>query len=159
MDKKQNDKHQRTKFWLRIIALCLLVAGITLTVIGFSHFGNFDTNLFSLTFVGLPCTMAGFALTVISFSQSLSRFFKNEHAPIVNEYSQDISPAIRNYASALKEGFTNDEEIVCSCGKRNQKDDKFCSECGKALQRVCPACGKIMESDDKFCSDCGQKLE
>ena len=153
-----NKKHQKIRLLLRMIAILLLVGGLTLSIIGFLHFGNFDSNLFLLTMLGLPCLGCGIGLLFFSFGQSISRFIKNEQAPIVNELSKDISPAIQNYASAVKDELFNKDEIVCSCGNRNQKDDKFCSECGKALQSVCPTCGKVVEADDKFCPACGQKL-
>ena len=151
--------HKQIKLLLRGIGLFLLLSGITLCIIGFMNFGNFESDLFMLTILGFPCIAFGIGMIVFSFSQNIARFIKNEYAPVVNEWSKDISPALENYASAIKDGLFNNDEIICTCGKRNQKDDKFCSECGKALQSICSACGKVIETDNKFCSACGQKLE
>ncbi len=35
----------------------------------------------------------------------------------------------------------------------------FCSNCGSALARSCPACGAANEPDDRFCGDCGAPLD
>ena len=62
-----NKSHKRTKMILRAFGLVLLVGGITLTIIGFMHFGDFDNNLFMLTMAGLPCTGGGIGLTLYPF--------------------------------------------------------------------------------------------
>ena len=153
-----NNKNKRTKIIFRCIGLSMLIIGLTLAIIGFANFGNFESNLFFLSFLGLPCLAVGIGLTVFSFQQNIARFVKNEHATIVNELSEDISPAIKNYTSAFKEGIQEGDAIVCICGNRNRKEDKFCSSCGKTLQSVCPNCESKVETDDRFCSACGTKL-
>ena len=153
-----NNQHKKNKLILRIVSILVLVAGLTLSIIGFSHFGDFESDLFMLTMLGLPCVALGIFLLLVSFGQSISRFVKNEHTPIINEYSKDVSPAIRNYAMAVKEGLGDNDGVICSCGNHNDKNNKFCSACGKALQIVCPACGKNVETEDKFCPNCGEKL-
>ena len=152
------NKHKQTKIILRLVGFILLTAGLTLSIIGFLNFGNFDSNLFMLTLIGLPCLGFGFALVTASFRQNIARYIKNEHAPIINEFSEDISPAVRNYASAVKEGMTNANAITCACGANNEPDAKFCKACGKALRRTCQNCGKEIASESNFCSECGQPL-
>ena len=154
-----NKSHKRTKMILRAVGLVLLVGGITLTIIGFMHFGDFDNNLFMLTMAGLPCTGVGIGLTVFSFSQEISRYTKNEQVPVLNELAQDISPAIQTYAASVKEGFTSEPKTVCECGASNDSNAKFCSNCGKALQKACVSCGKQLTMQDKFCPECGTKIE
>ncbi|MBR3863383.1 MAG: zinc ribbon domain-containing protein [Clostridia bacterium] len=151
-------KQKYTRIILRCVGLALLLGGITLTVIGYANFGNFDNNLFGLIFLGLPCFAFGLGLTVFSFSQSIARFVKNEHAPILNELSEDINPAIKNYARAVREGMEGGDTVLCECGTPNQTTDKFCSECGKALQAACPKCGAQLATTHKFCPTCGEKL-
>ena len=154
-----NKSHKRTKMILRAVGLVLLVGGITLTIIGFMHFGDFDSNLFMLIMIGLPCLIIGIGLTVFSFLQEISRYTKNEQVPIINEHAQDISPAIQTYAASVKEGFTGDPKTVCECGASNDSTAKFCSNCGKALQKACVSCGKQLTMQDKFCPECGTKIE
>ena len=154
-----DNRHKRTKMILRAVGLVLLVGGITLTIIGFMHFGDFDSNLFMLTLAGLPCTGGGIGLTLSSFSQNIARYVKNEQIPVLNELAQDISPAVQTYAASVKEGFTADEKTVCECGASNDSTAKFCSNCGKALQKACVSCGKQLTMQDKFCPECGTKVE
>ena len=127
------NKQKLTKFLLAIIGCTLLIAGIVLSAIGFANFGNFDNNLFSLTFIGLPCLVFGVGIIVFSFSQNIARFIKNEHAPVINEFAEDISPAIKTYTSAVKDGFTEQDAKLCTCGNKNPKDAAFCNKCGTKL--------------------------
>ena len=154
-----NNQRKQTKLILRIIGFALLVVGLTLSAIGFANFGNFENNLFLLTFIGLPCTAVGIGFAVFSFSQDIARFIKNEHAPIINELSKEISPAIENYASAVKDGFLDDNTKLCSCGNKNPMNAKFCSNCGSELVIVCPNCKTTMNPKSKYCNECGTKLD
>ena len=155
--------HRQVKLLLRTIGIILLVGGLTLTVIGFMNFGNFENNLFMLVMLGIPCIGLGIGLTVFSFTQSISRYIKNEHAPIVNELAEDITPAIRSFAKATKDGFTGNPPRVCAkCGNQLDTDDAFCSNCGQDItvqNKFCSKCGAGIETDDKFCSKCGAPLE
>ena len=125
-----NKKNSHIKIILRIIGFSLIIIGLILTVIAFVNFGNFDSNLFMLNFIGLPCVGIGIGITFFSFSQSIARFIKSEHAPVINEYAKDISPAITSYTSAIKDGLADNNTKVCECGAKNPTDAKFCNECG-----------------------------
>ena len=46
-----------------------------------------------------------------------------------------------------------------SCGKSVPADDRFCANCGTAVQRVCPSCGVARPGNDLFCSHCGTRME
>ena len=163
MDKKQNDQHQKTKKTLKIIGISLIIFGGVMTAIGlidfFSSFNSFDMpTKFWCAFVGLPCIGIGSSVTSVAYKQEISRYMKNEGVPVVNEASEELSPAIRSVTTAIKESLNGNDGVVCSCGNRNDKGDKFCSACGKPLQTVCPACGEKAEADDNFCPNCGEKL-
>lgn len=128
-----NNQNKLIKLILRIVGFALLIIGLVLAIIGFANFGNFESNLFFLTFIGLPCIAFGIGLTVFSFSQSIARFVKNEYAPVINELAEDISPAITTYTSAVKYGLENNDTKLCECGTKNPTDAKFCNNCGAKL--------------------------
>ena len=45
------------------------------------------------------------------------------------------------------------------CGEPQEKPgNKFCSACGGALVKKCPACQAELKSSSKFCPECGQKI-
>ena len=52
------------------------------------------------------------------------------------------------------------ETVTCpNCGTViNHKSPKFCPECGKPFERVCPKCGSKVVEGAKFCMECGEKL-
>ena len=51
---------------------------------------------------------------------------------------------------------TNNNTWNCVCGAKNE--GKFCSNCGKPKEKVCPKCKTINEGTSKFCKECGEKL-
>ena len=71
-----------------------------------------------------------------AFKQEISRYLKNESVPVINEASEELSPAIKNVASAVKQGLSEDS------------DKKYCT-----------ACGAKIETNDRFCGQCGNKLD
>lgn len=67
----------------------------------------------------------------------------------------------------LPAGDGDGESYLCSkCGKRAKASDKFCNECGGAIEKraaekaeyACTKCGKAATEKDKFCSDCGGEI-
>lgn len=50
--------------------------------------------------------------------------------------------------------------VACwNCGFQNPAGAKFCANCGKAQQSVCPECGTPIVEGAKFCSNCGIPLK
>jgi class 3 adenylate cyclase/tetratricopeptide (TPR) repeat protein len=45
-----------------------------------------------------------------------------------------------------------------SCGHENPEGQKFCGQCGTALQAPCPTCGAQNPPGQKFCGECGMAL-
>lgn len=45
-----------------------------------------------------------------------------------------------------------------TCGTTNEQGFSFCSNCGSALERVCPNCATTNGPDFNFCSNCGTAL-
>jgi class 3 adenylate cyclase len=49
--------------------------------------------------------------------------------------------------------------VVCnSCGTDAPAGNRFCSECGNALERSCPSCAARVDASAKFCAACGTDL-
>ena len=164
MENNQNNKHEQTKKKLKIIGVALLIIGGIFTLVGFINFfasfgGDSMPNLFWCTFIGLPMLGIGSMLTTMGYKQEISRYIKNESIPVLNEAGEELSPAIRAVTNAVKEGLCEEtQQIRCNCGNYNDKTDKFCSNCGKALTYTCPQGNVKLEPDDKFCKQCGTKL-
>ena len=161
MDKKE--KHERTKRILKIVGPIVAAAGLILAVVGFvSFFSSFGDDgmpsLFWCAFVGMPVFVIGLGITFTAFRREIATYQKNESAPVVNEFAEDIKPAVQSVASAVR-GETAAEGRICpQCGEQNGADAKFCQNCGSALQKVCPACGNSADAKAKFCDNCGHRF-
>ena len=47
--------------------------------------------------------------------------------------------------------------VICPvCRAENERDAKFCEQCGGALARACAHCQKPLSPKARFCSACGQ---
>ncbi|MCL2111455.1 MAG: SPFH domain-containing protein [Clostridiales bacterium] len=54
----------------------------------------------------------------------------------------------------------NPDDIVCGgCEARIAKGTKFCPECGERLAKVCQKCDAELSENVKFCPECGEKAE
>ena len=160
MDKKE--KHERTKRILKIVGPIVAAAGLILAVVGFvSFFSSFGDDgmpsLFWCAFVGMPVFVIGLGITFTAFRREIATYHKNESAPVINEFAEDIKPAVQSVASAVRE--TAAQDAICpDCGEKNDADAKFCKNCGAALRKVCPHCGEQNDADAKFCKSCGKSL-
>lgn len=159
---EQQQKHQRTKRVLKIVGAVVAVCGLALAVTGladfFSSFGSGDPpKLFWCAFVGFPMLAIGVALLLFGFRKEIARYVKNEATPIFNEAAREIRPGVSDMASAARQGFAEGVPYP-QCGAANDRDAKFCKECGAPLRRVCPACGNEVSADAKFCDGCGKPL-
>lgn len=160
MDKKE--KHERTKRILKIVGPIVAAAGLILAVVGFvSFFSSFGDDgmpsLFWCAFVGMPVFVIGLGITFTAFRREIATYQKNESAPVINEFAEDIKPAVQSVASAVRE--TAAQDAICpDCGEKNDADAKFCKNCGAALRKVCPDCGEQNDAEAKFCKSCGKSL-
>ena len=160
MDKKE--KHERTKRILKIVGPIVAAAGLILAVVGFvSFFSSFGgdgmPSLFWCAFVGMPVFVIGLGITFTAFRREIATYHKNESAPVINEFAEDIKPAVQSVAPAVRE--TAAQDAICpDCGEKNDADAKFCKNCGAALRKVCPDCGEQNDADAKFCKSCGKSL-
>lgn len=159
----QKAKHEKTKKKLKIIGPCLLGAGLIFVITGLVDvIISFTSNdmtmpkMFWCLFIGFPMTAIGLMLTLVGFNREVSRYMKNEQVPVANEMGEEISPAIKAVASAVK---STEEKSRCPyCGAETEKDSKFCPECGKQLKKTCSSCGETVDGDSKYCDNCGAKL-
>ena len=160
MDKKE--KHERTKRILKIVGPIVAAAGLILAVVGFvSFFSSFGgdgmPSLFWCAFVGMPVFVIGLGITFTAFRREIATYHKNESAPVINEFAEDIKPAVQSVGSPVRE--TAAQDAICpNCGEKNDADAKFCKNCGAALRKVCPDCGEQNDADAKFCKSCGKSL-
>ncbi|MDR3263301.1 MAG: zinc ribbon domain-containing protein [Clostridiales bacterium] len=160
------EKHQRTKAILKIVGPIVLGVGIIMVIIGFVDFfsamGRFGApKFFWLFFAGFPFLGIGGVLTMTAFRSEIVSYHTREAAPVINEFSENVVPAVKNFASAVKEGIsgTKDTALICpTCGEKNQTDAKFCNTCGAPLKSVCTKCGEENAPASMFCKACGEKL-
>ena len=136
MDKKE--KHERTKRILKIVGPIVAAAGLILAVVGFvSFFSSFGgdgmPSLFWCAFVGMPVFVIGLGITFTAFRREIATYHKNESAPVINEFAEDIKPAVQSVASAVRETAAAQDAICPHCGEQNDADAKFCKSCGKSL--------------------------
>lgn len=53
-----------------------------------------------------------------------------------------------------------ENEIICpNCNSANNKNTKFCGNCGSPLTATCPNCGASVGLDTKFCNQCGNPMK
>lgn len=160
-----DNNHENIKRKLRIAGFILLAVGAVFAIIGFVDFFSVFTSgggmprLFWMLFLGLPMVGVGIMLLSLGYKREISKYFKNESVPVINEAADELTPAIKSIKRALKDDEPQKDEITCKCGARNPAGMRFCGQCGKPLVRVCPHCGDIAEPDDNFCGKCGKPLD
>ena len=132
------NKHEKNKRTLKIVGICVLSIGFILAAIGFiSFFSSFSTgetpDYFWCAFLGLPMLAFGGMISMLAFKREIAQYVKNESVPVINDASEELSPAVRNVASAMKDGFEGDKIPCPHCGKQLEKDSVFCNACGKRI--------------------------
>lgn len=164
---EEKARHAKIKRTLKTIGFILLGAGIVLDIVFFVDMFTSEgmPQLFFLGIIGLPMTAFGAMFLIWGYQREISRYAKNEGVPIVNDAAQELKPAVKAVAEAVKEAdgeakVDKGKTTVCpACGKVNQPQNKFCDGCGARLYKICPACGAKQDADDVFCGECGAKLD
>lgn len=179
------ENHQKVKGKLKTAGKILLsvgivisITGIILLILGFANFGDFSSNIDMVLFIvggflfaiGFAILGIGIYATFFAHAREIGSYTASSVAPVLKETTEYIAPAINNsvgnLAESISEGVASGkakektETITCQeCGEKNEKDSKFCSNCGKSLdtEKFCSNCGKKIENDDNFCPHCGQK--
>lgn len=78
------------------------------------------------------------------------------------EKMEEIDSSIQQMEELLKqEELKNKGKNVCACGYKLKPQDRFCPNCGEAVQRdtVICSCGTEIKRDSKFCNTCGRSME
>lgn len=140
-----NDKHLKNKKLFKILGISFSIIGLVCVIIGmlsfFKGFNNMEApKLFYFCFIGIPFLGIGINLFTLGFKGEILKYIKN----VVDAVKDDSG--------------NNTNSIVCSCGTSNDKNSKYCKNCGKPLYTVCPNCGANCPIDSKYCNNCGSKL-
>jgi ribosomal protein L40E len=158
-------RHLKIKKIMTIVGAAMLLVGLILIIVFFidfvrsvssSKFG--PPELFWLSFIGFPMAAIGGSVLLAARRGDIAKFSMRENSTVVNEYSERIAPAARNFASAAREGFLDDaDKVVCAkCGEKSDSDAAFCTACGAELKTVCNRCGGKNDANAKFCKHCGE---
>ncbi|MGB0768126.1 MAG: double zinc ribbon domain-containing protein [Phycisphaeraceae bacterium] len=177
------DKHRSNRSILRIIGPLVLIAGIILTLIGFSTFvtgfGQSESfgapppgfKRFFLAFLGLPMIAFGAAMTKFAFMGAVARYASSEIAPVgkdtanymIDGTKDAVSGLAQSVGSGLAAGLTGQatdiETVACpGCDEACDSGARFCSQCGTAIpgEVRCERCGAMNEPDARFCDQCGR---
>lgn len=163
MDKKNlsTEETKKMKKRFRKIGKILLTFGIIFSVTGLisffiamSSFGS--PTLFFLCFIGFPMIAVGITLLRMGYIGEMARYTSSEVSPVakdtINYILDGTSESINNVVH--KEG-----KVQCpNCHEMNDKDAKFCDNCGKGLKTICRYCGIENDGDAKYCKSCGKSL-
>jgi len=164
--------HDTKRNTLRVAGVVILVCGLIFTGLAFLSFmfamvTRSIPYLFPLGFIGLPLIFVGAVMCQFGFMGKVQRYAAGETMPVqkdvVNYMAEGTQDGVRTIARAVGEGLgmTPDTQLKCpKCGKTNDADAKFCSECGAAVgkSKVCPACKEMNDAGAKFCDNCGKAI-
>jgi hypothetical protein len=165
--------HDSKRNTLRVAGVVILVIGLACTGLAFlsfifAMFTHSIPYLFPLGFIGLPLMFVGTVMCMFGFMGKVQRYAAGEAAPVqkdvVNYMAEGTQDGVRTMACAVGEGLgiaAPDARTKCpQCGKSNDADAKFCSECGAAVgkSKACPACSEMNDVTAKFCDNCGKAI-
>ncbi|MBB3206396.1 RNA polymerase subunit RPABC4/transcription elongation factor Spt4 [Rhodopirellula rubra] len=167
-EEKINPGHTQVRGVLRVVGPLILLVGILFTIVGlgsfFSSFGGFEPpRYFWCGFVGLPLMFVGAVMTQVAYVGAIARYHAGEIAPVgkdtFNYMAEGTQGGVKTMASALaaglSEGISGDKIGCPQCGNANDRQAKFCDECGSSLSKSCSSCGEVNDGDAKFCDGCG----
>lgn len=171
-----NSHQNPTRDFFRLLGPIVLATGGLLTLIGFVSFfsafgGGGMPQYFWCAFVGLPLVAAGAFLCKLGYLGAMTRYVAGEVAPVgkdvVNYMARETKGSVKDVASAMAEGLRtglHGAEAIprecASCRTRNDRDARFCKQCGMVLEDkiLCAHCGKSCGCDSRYCTDCGKAI-
>ena len=135
MANTQNNSPNKARIIIKIVGVILLLCGLTLIVWGTVDFikalqrRDFP-SLFWLIMLGFIFLGIGGGFTMSGFRKEIQNAIAKHQAAVLNEtiknFPLETTPPLN---VPLKEETGN----VCTCGTRNDKNAKFCDQCGKKL--------------------------
>jgi hypothetical protein len=176
MNPQRDPSHQAVRSFLRLVGPLMILAGLILTIIGFSSFfSNFNSfpsgsgphftepggmaSRFWCAFVGIPLLAAGIGLTKFAFLGAAARYVSNEVSPVAKDTASYLlkgtKGAVREVAAAVADGIRAGSAgepgaagLRCPrCGGANGDDASFCKACGATLVKA-KACLQCGRSND-----------
>lgn len=69
-----------------------------------------------------------------------------------------IAPTVGGMMQNANVNNTQPQKTCPKCGNNVTINDKFCAQCGTALQIKCPSCNIQLGAQTKFCPECGTKI-
>lgn len=162
MDKHELEQAKKRKLF-RKLGVIFLISGIIMMAIGmgsfFISFGSFESpKYFFLTFVSMPFIFVGAVFLSLGYMKSYASYTSNELRPIAKDNINYIVDGTKESIGSLI-SETKSEKIKCSnCGEYNDKDAKFCDNCGKTLIKICRYCHEDNDGNAKFCKNCGKDI-
>ncbi len=168
--KQLDPKHKEVNNMLRVIGPIVAAAGLLFMLAGFIDFFTCDgmPQYFWCFFVGMPIFFVGSVLSKFGYMGSITRYMAGEMAPVAkdtfNYMADGTQEGVKTLAKAVGEGLSSGSGaaatvILChKCNAENDKDAKFCSQCGAPIQKSkpCPQCAELNDPDAKFCDNCGR---
>ena len=95
--------------------------------------------------------------------RQVTTYVASQTAPVakdtINYMSTNTSDSLAHTASTISNAINNNNQIKCpNCGALNDKEAKFCKNCGKQLTKICPNCHASNDSNATYCDNCGTRL-
>lgn len=128
-DEKFWKKHRRNVIIARVIGLCMLVAGITLAIIGVVFFYNRSKVSMICMTIGFPLAAFGGFITIVSFAQKINQFTIAQTANVQKDYTNYMYSNTKENVGQVADRIIEGKQIDCpKCGFKNDNDAKFCKK-------------------------------
>ena len=163
-----DSKHEQTRKKFKILALIFFPLGAVLFITGLINFfmsmysGTMPV-LFWCAFLGIIFLGIGGTCARFGFMRQVTTYVASQTAPVakdtINYMSTNTADSLAHTASTISNAINNNNQIKCSnCGALNDKEAKFCKNCGKQLTKICPNCHASNDSNATYCDNCGTRL-
>ena len=170
-EEKINPGHTKVRNVLRIAGPLVLGLGVLFVVIGagsllstMSSMGSGPPRYFWCVFVGMPLLFVGAVMTKVGYFGAVARYMAGEAAPVskdtFNYMADGTKQGVRDIAGAIKDGISGDFVSCPHCQESNDRDAKFCNECGKTISsdKSCTNCNTENDLNARFCDGCGEEF-
>lgn len=145
-DEELSKKLAKKRLTMRIVGIILAVLGFGGAIACFVLLMTSGEYFMEHGFT--PRLIVPFALVVPS------AFIGGIGAMLIN-----VSASITSNVRVLEQAMTDSLGVKCgNCGYIVNKDELFCTKCGKPIKKICPNCGEEYNANNDFCGKCGTKL-